>query len=493
VEEIDARAVLGVSAKASEMEIEAAYRDRNSEVRKRFDDARDHRTRAKCQREREAIEEARRTLLRELEEREQRRREEEERLAIEHRQREEEERLAAQRRQHEEEQRLAAEQRLLEEKERLAAEHRVREEKERLAAEHRLREEKERLAAEHRLREEKERLAAEHRLREEKERLAAEQRQREEKERLATEQRQREEKERLATEQRQREQEERLAAERRQREQEERLAAERRQHGGRIWLRQNIRLLFGGLILVLACVFAAVFFRRCSTDESKPGRLVLNTVPDKADVSLDGVSQGKTPLDLKNVAPGERHLRIELEGYQDEQLIVLIKPGDQRFFPSVTLIPKKEPVSAVTPTSTSPTETQASGSPPTTPVSTSPTETPTPSPPTVTQTPGSPSPVTPVLSGYPGESYPQTRERLLTEAEVANLDYADLQYAINEMYARHGARFLKEPNVRKQFQRFSWYYPIPELTLTEIDGEFSRIESQNRDLLARLRDQKRPR
>jgi hypothetical protein len=61
------------------------------------------------------------------------------------------------------------------------------------------------------------------------------------------------------------------------------------------------------------------------------------------------------------------------------------------------------------------------------------------------------------------------------------------------MYARHGAQFLKEPDVRKQFERFRWYYPIPEITLAQIDAEFSRIEKQNRDLLARLRDQKHPR
>jgi hypothetical protein len=52
------------------MEIGAVYRNRASEMRKRFDDARHHRTRAKCQRERDAIEEARRTLLRDLEEQE---------------------------------------------------------------------------------------------------------------------------------------------------------------------------------------------------------------------------------------------------------------------------------------------------------------------------------------------------------------------------------------------------------------------------------------
>jgi hypothetical protein len=60
------------------------------------------------------------------------------------------------------------------------------------------------------------------------------------------------------------------------------------------------------------------------------------------------------------------------------------------------------------------------------------------------------------------------------------------------MYAFHGAQFLKEPAVRKQFDGCSWYIPIPHLTLKEIDREFSRIETQNRDLLAQLREQKRP-
>ena len=60
------------------------------------------------------------------------------------------------------------------------------------------------------------------------------------------------------------------------------------------------------------------------------------------------------------------------------------------------------------------------------------------------------------------------------------------------MYARHGAQFLREPDVRRQFEQFIWYVPMPGLTLARIDREFSRIESQNRDLLSRLRDQKRP-
>jgi hypothetical protein len=419
VEDIKARTVLGVSAKASEMEIEAAYGARISAVRKQFDDARDHRTREKYKREHNAIEEARSKLLRDLKDQEQRQREES--------------------------QRLAAEQRQGEENQRSATEQRQREESHRLATEQRQREESQRLAAEQRQREESQRLAAEQRQREESQRLAAEQRQREESHRLAAEQRQREENQRLAAEQHQREKKKRLAAR---------------------------PLLIGGLVLILACLFAAVLFWPYAPSEPKLAKLVLNTLPANADVFVDGVSRGKTPLALDDIVPGERQLLIQLEGYQDEKLIVLIKPGDQRFYPPVTLIPK--PVSIATPTPSSPAVT------------------PTPSSPAVTPTPGSPT-VTPALSGYPGERFPQTRQRLLTEAEVANLDYAELRYAINEMYARHGAQFLKEPDIRKQFEKFSWYYPIPEMTLSRIEREFTRIEKQNRDLLARLRDQKRHR
>jgi DnaJ-class molecular chaperone len=63
VKEIDARAVLGVNANASRGEIEAAYRRRISEVRKQFDEARDQRTRERCKRERNALDEAPSLLL----------------------------------------------------------------------------------------------------------------------------------------------------------------------------------------------------------------------------------------------------------------------------------------------------------------------------------------------------------------------------------------------------------------------------------------------
>jgi hypothetical protein len=528
VEETDARAVLGVSTNASREEVEAAYSGRVREVRKQCENARDRRTREKCRRERDFIDEARRLLL-DLEEEDQRQGEPDERLAAEQGQRDEQaplpaeqprheeneglvaerrhrepdERLAAEQGQREEEGRLVAErqreenerlapgQRQREEEERLVAEERQREESERLALEQRQREEEERLAAEQRQREENERLALEQRQREEKERLAAEQRRREENERLAAEQRQRQERERLAAEQHRREEKERVAVEQRRRQEEERLATEQRPREQQK-RRTNTWLAIAALVLLLAGLLtAAVFFWADWQNKHKLGKLVLNTLPANAQVFVDDVARGKTPLVLDGILAGERRLRIELKGYQDEQLVIVVEPDRERFFPLVTLVPKQESATAITPVPTSPTVTPTPTSPAVTPFPTSPTVTPAPTSPTSTPATSSPTEA-PTSSGFPGERFPQTRLRILTEADVAGLDYADFQYAINEMYARHGAQFLKEAEIRKQFEGFIWYVPMPEMTLSRIDREFSRIEKQNRDLLARLRDQNRP-
>jgi chemotaxis protein histidine kinase CheA len=509
VEEIDARAVLGVSANASRSEIEAAYSYRINQVRKQFDEARDYRAREKCKRERNALDEAR-SLLLDLEEEDQRQREEEERAAAEQPQLEENERLALEQRQREENDRLAAEQHQREENERLALEQRQREEEQRLVAEQHERVERERLTAEQRHREEQERLALEQRQREEQEHLAAEQREREKRERLAAEQRQREEQERLAAERRQREEQERRAAEQREHEQRERLAAEQRQRAEQERVDAANRLrqekkrwtavwLGIGAVLFLLAVIGAAWFTVDWQNKHKSGKLILNTVPTKAEVFVDDVSQGRTPLVLEVVVPGERRVRIQLKGYQDEELVVLIEPGHQRFFPLVTLVPKKEFASDVTPAPTSPivnpspisTITPTPASLTVTPLPTSPTETPVPTSPI--ETPASTSPTaTPRGTGLAGERFPQTRLHILTWADVADLDYTDLQYAINEIYARHGEQFLKDPDIRSQFEKFNWYVPMPGMTMSRAEREFSRIERQNRDLLARARDQKRP-
>ncbi len=92
---------------------------------------------------------------------------------------------------------------------------------------------------------------------------------------------------------------------------------------------------------------------------------------------------------------------------------------------------------------------------------------------------------------YPGEKFPQTRLRALTEADVAGWSYAQLRYAINELYARHGATFSdRYEEIENEFRGFSWYKPVPNRTLSQIEASFPEIELHNAKLLARLRDQK---
>jgi serine/threonine protein kinase len=92
-----------------------------------------------------------------------------------------------------------------------------------------------------------------------------------------------------------------------------------------------------------------------------------------------------------------------------------------------------------------------------------------------------------------GERYPQTRLRLLSNADVSDLGFAELRYAINEMYARYGATFPNHPEIENQFRRFSWYHPNPGISYDEIDSSMSDIEKENVKLLARYRDQKNSR
>jgi hypothetical protein len=143
---------------------------------------------------------------------------------------------------------------------------------------------------------------------------------------------------------------------------------------------------------------------------------------------------------------------IKLDGYEAVELIVSAKRGEEETLPPIRLTKKK---SSPVPNSN----------------------------PTVP-------PANPVAS--PGERFPQTRLHILTEAEVADLDYAQLRYAINEMYARHGAPFLKEPDIETQFRKFEWYHPIAGRTEAQIEAVFSPLEKYNLGLLARLRDQKSP-
>jgi hypothetical protein len=92
-------------------------------------------------------------------------------------------------------------------------------------------------------------------------------------------------------------------------------------------------------------------------------------------------------------------------------------------------------------------------------------------------------------SQFPGERFPATRLDELTVPDVNESSLSDITYAINEMYARHGAEF-KDKKVTKEFEQFSWYTLRPGLSLDEIETEFSDLEKQNLKVLGRCRDAK---
>lgn len=88
---------------------------------------------------------------------------------------------------------------------------------------------------------------------------------------------------------------------------------------------------------------------------------------------------------------------------------------------------------------------------------------------------------------YAGEQFPETRTRLLSEHEVAAMSYAKVRYAINEVYARHGAEFASQPAIQNHFRQFDWYRLRRGVSLEQIESEFSNIERANIELLARYR------
>ena len=85
--------------------------------------------------------------------------------------------------------------------------------------------------------------------------------------------------------------------------------------------------------------------------------------------------------------------------------------------------------------------------------------------------------------GLAGERYPETRLNTLDPSDVAAMTDAQLNFAINEIYARHGLVF-GDMNLRKHFLGLGWYQPKPDLSADEVAETFSKLETRNADMLA---------
>ena len=90
----------------------------------------------------------------------------------------------------------------------------------------------------------------------------------------------------------------------------------------------------------------------------------------------------------------------------------------------------------------------------------------------------------------PGEQFAQTRLRELSTGETENLTPAQLQYALNEIYARHGYRFATS-GPRQKFERFAWYKPVKGQSEVASWQQFSALEKRNAQLLQGARSAQR--
>ena len=82
--------------------------------------------------------------------------------------------------------------------------------------------------------------------------------------------------------------------------------------------------------------------------------------------------------------------------------------------------------------------------------------------------------------------FPDSSERLLTEAEVSALSDEDLRSAINEIYARRGYNF-KDDTIRAYYEQYDWY--TPSVAPGDFkQSMFTETELANVELMQKVRD-----
>ncbi|MEP7016075.1 MAG: YARHG domain-containing protein [Verrucomicrobiota bacterium] len=92
---------------------------------------------------------------------------------------------------------------------------------------------------------------------------------------------------------------------------------------------------------------------------------------------------------------------------------------------------------------------------------------------------------------FPGERYPDTRSRVFVAGELQSWSTDQLQYAINEIFARHGGDFPDKKEVREYFGQFAWYHPHRGSSLDQIEASLPYVEQQNVKILGEVRNIKR--
>ena len=111
---------------------------------------------------------------------------------------------------------------------------------------------------------------------------------------------------------------------------------------------------------------------------------------------------------------------------------------------------------------------------------------------TPSATPARAEPATPAAATptFKGEVFAQTRTRYLTAADVQSWSAAEAQFAINELFARHGGAF-GNPEITRWFSQFDWYRPRPGVDFDVIEAEMTHLERENIRFLGAVRDARR--
>ncbi|MFC2101174.1 YARHG domain-containing protein [Bacteroidota bacterium] len=85
----------------------------------------------------------------------------------------------------------------------------------------------------------------------------------------------------------------------------------------------------------------------------------------------------------------------------------------------------------------------------------------------------------------PGK-YPQASERLLSSNDLRYLSKWELSIMRNEIFARHGYKFQKNPSIIKYFVNLDWYNNIPEVSTNSgyiFKYYLSEIEKKNIEII----------
>ena len=82
------------------------------------------------------------------------------------------------------------------------------------------------------------------------------------------------------------------------------------------------------------------------------------------------------------------------------------------------------------------------------------------------------------------EILPDSDSRLLTERDIRGLSLQQINYAKNEIYARHGRRFLS-PELQNYFNAQPWYHGTIDADAFD-EGVLSDVEKKNAEFLAEV-------